>query len=148
MSLNTPANITNKYRELQHVRSNRNFPTSAQDTLHSQQYLFPSNLSGWARKLKAISIYDSPEALGTLQVQKIAYCETFMYLDIMIGQIRPTVSYPLATQLVDYNWLSHSPWSYWELLDNISSPQIIPLAYPILLSNIYPISSRTAFRLE
>ena len=99
-SFNAPAHITKTNRKLQHVRSDRKRPTIVRDTSQSERYLFPSNFSGWARQLKGIVIYDSPEALGTLQVHQISYCDTLLYLYVLIRQIRPTVSYTLATQLV------------------------------------------------
>ena len=99
-SFNAPDNITKTNRELQHVRSYRKRPTSVRYSPQSQRNLFPSEFSGWVRQLKGIVIYDSPEALGTLQVHQISYCDTLLYLDVLIGQIRPTVSYTLATQLV------------------------------------------------
>ena len=99
-SFNAPAHITKSNHELQHVRSDRKWPTSVQDTSQSQRYLFPSYFSGWVIQLKGVVIYYSPEALGTLQVHQISYYDTLLYLDVLIGQIRLTVSYNIATQLV------------------------------------------------
>ena len=39
-------------------------------------------------------VYDSLETLGMLQVDQLSFVETVIYVDVLIGQIRQTVSYP------------------------------------------------------
>ena len=77
-SFNTPTCITKKNRETQCVHSDRERHTRASETSHSQRYLFPIKLSGRARKLETILIYDSLEALGTNQAHQVSYCETIL----------------------------------------------------------------------
>ena len=107
--LNTPQ--SHHQDKSQRVLYNRKRHTSASDTSHSQRYSFWSNFLGRSRQLEEIEIYYSLEALYMIQVHQTSYCETFMYLEVLIGQIRPTVPYPWATKLVDSSLLYHSPWN-------------------------------------
>ena len=115
-SFNAPISITKKNHKLQWIRSDREQHTSMAERSYSQRYWFPVNFSGRARQLESIAIYNSLEALKTLQHYQSSYCKTLITLDILIGHIRPPVSYPWATQMAYSSLLYHSPWYDKELV--------------------------------
>ena len=91
-SFNAPGRITKTNHKPQCIQSNRERWTSTSDTSHSQLYSFLIKFSGQSIQLKVIAIYNSLEALGTLQVHQVSYFEILLYLDVLISHIRPTVS--------------------------------------------------------
>ena len=60
---------------------------------------FQINSRDEKQKNEGIVVYNSLEEIKTLQDLQAPYCDTLLYLDILIVHIRSTVSYPEATQL-------------------------------------------------